>query len=263
MKKATVFYPFLILLALCLFPFSAHPASADVIWEPDDSFYTSHMEECEYHNRNYTANKKAAYYKKPGASKILGTLEEGASLWVYYLYQSDSDQAWGYFEQYDTSASGWIPMTSLTLVYDSEEFVAEHIAELDLSSEEILPAGTSFVAWTYPESGEISFTFQGDDLMEDLSLQKLYTDTSGRLWGNCGYLYGNRDFWICISDPGNDAIPASETAQPTSSQASSGFSETPGFQQAQPGFWLAIFLPVAGVVILTLLLLKHGWKKKG
>ena len=53
---------------------------ADVIWEPENSFYKMHAEECVYHNRNYIANGpdgQVTIYKSPAVNLQLGLLRNG------------------------------------------------------------------------------------------------------------------------------------------------------------------------------------------
>ena len=45
-----------ILLASLLAVSLAAPAAADVIWEPEDSFYQKHAEECQLLQRSFYAN---------------------------------------------------------------------------------------------------------------------------------------------------------------------------------------------------------------
>ena len=56
MKKLRLLITFLMLAAVLVI-FCA-PAYADVIWEPEDSFYTSHSEECEHDKSEWYANAK-------------------------------------------------------------------------------------------------------------------------------------------------------------------------------------------------------------
>ena len=45
----------MLIFTFCIlgFPKDVH---ADVIWEPEDSFYKMHADDCVYHNRYYIAN---------------------------------------------------------------------------------------------------------------------------------------------------------------------------------------------------------------
>ena len=68
-----------VLLALSL----AVPAAADVIWEPEDSFYQKHAEECQLLQRSFYTNGPEGYvnfYRSPDSSAVTGQMENGTKL---------------------------------------------------------------------------------------------------------------------------------------------------------------------------------------
>ena len=271
-----LFPVFLLLLAAPL------TAWADVIWTPENSFYESHENECEYIDRQYTAKADTSLYEEPLAPKASDTLEGGATVYVSFVYRDEGGQEWGYAEQYSANQSGWARMSDLTLVYDSKEFMKDHQAELNENASETLEAGDTFYIWTYPESGKRDDSLY--TLTSELTFDTAYTDSSGRLWGHCVYWQAIKDFWICLSAPGNPDIPAAVTppateqpaaetpVQPEQTQPASTSSEppvptgepapnTPLSRQSSIS-WPLIVLPIVGVIILTCILLKIFWKKK-
>ena len=82
MKKITNVIVILLLAALLL-PMSAR---ADVIYEPNDSFYSNHWEECEYVCRTYTANGpngEVTLYQSPvSAMMVAGSVANGNEVYV-------------------------------------------------------------------------------------------------------------------------------------------------------------------------------------
>ena len=105
-----LFPVFLLLLAAPL------TAWADVIWTPENSFYESHENECEYIDRQYTAKADTSLYEEPLAPKASDTLEGGATVYVSFVYRDEGGQEWGYAEQYSANQSDWARMSDLTLV---------------------------------------------------------------------------------------------------------------------------------------------------
>ena len=78
MKKLRLLITFLMLAAVLVI-FCA-PAYADVIWEPEDSFYTSHSEECEHDKSEWYANAKSGetpVYKSPENSSVIAVVKNG------------------------------------------------------------------------------------------------------------------------------------------------------------------------------------------
>ena len=204
-----------LLLALSLAP----PAWADVLWEPENRFYTGHREDCEYHNRTYTANGPGGYVdvrSAPGGV-VTAQVENGQRVNVYYLYRD-----WGYV----SGAEGWAPLADLSLIYDYLSFEADHGGEIlpvdksltDPLFDAYLATGkTTVVIWPYPNAAQFSYHYSGDTGLELLSGLKehgvfTYTDEEGHLWGYCSYLYGHRHFWVLLDDPsaGDGVTPAPE-----------------------------------------------------
>lgn len=177
---------------------------ADVIWEPEDSFYKKHSEECVYVNRLYTANGpdgEVILYKSPEMPIAVLTWENGFRACIQYTYQDADGIVWGIFDDYGGNI-GWMPMEYMELVYDSISFREEHAAEIrkeqgSLDKEYI---GESVLLWKYPGSEEY-VTMQ---LESEPAYQHVYVDGNGNSWCHVGYYYGHRDKWICLDDPTAD-----------------------------------------------------------
>lgn len=196
---------FCLLLAL-LFLLALSPAvSADVIFEPQDSFYWDHRGECQYINRSYYADgpdNVAVVYRSPESAAVAERVKNGLELWISYTYEDADGISWGYCENYEESWSGWIPMDYLLLKYDSicfrEEF-ADRITEESGALEE-LSGEVRF--WNYPGSEDaVAFAVEGNYQPE---YDAVFTDDAGRKWGHVGYHMGIRDVWLCLDAPTAD-----------------------------------------------------------
>ena len=123
--KKVVSIIIVLLLAVCC----AVNAGADVIFEPQDSFYESHRDQCEYHDRSYTANGPngdVKVYESPESDSVRATVENGEEIYVSYLYQDANGNIWGCTENWSTDISGWVPMEYLELIYDERSFEEDH-----------------------------------------------------------------------------------------------------------------------------------------
>ena len=217
---------FAALLAMSL----AVPAAADVLWEPEDAFYQSHAEACELLQRNFYTNGPEGYvnfYHSPESSSVTGQMENGAKLYVYWRYED-----WGYVEE-----EGWVALSDLQLIYDYLSFQEEYgdqFLPYDVDTYAALLEnweGDTLALWPYPGAEQATYVWQdAADAMEALKeygFSSIFVDEEGYTWGFCAYLYGNRNFWVCLDDPGDrtftvravdtpELIPAQEPEMPTS-----------------------------------------------
>lgn len=188
-------------LAFCILGITKD-VQADVIWEPEDSFYKMHAEECEYHNRNYIANGpegKVTVYKSPEVNLKITTLENGTRVHVDYLYETKDGVLWGIYDNWEENVTGWMPMDYMNLEYDHICFMEEFGNEVQ-SKEELLPqeyVGKEIYIWSYPGS-ERNSTFVPQDQIE---FSNVFEDEEGNTWGHVGYYYGWRNIWVCIDNP--------------------------------------------------------------
>lgn len=266
------------LLTACLvFILSGTMCFADLIYEPDNDFLLKNRNRTEYVERNFYINGsegKAIVYDDPDSPEEFAVLVNGVELTVYNTYKKDRTE-WGLVEfsidedgmvenAYDDALTGWMLMDDLLVVYDNTNFFEEHADEFymfDSSYEAIIEAGEDAVLWTYPGSGEMAGTLYEP---ENLQLGTAYDDSDGRQWGFIDYHFGNRDVWICISDPTNENIPvfgveAPELISPASIK--SGLIEDLESQNTEFPIKIIIAL-VAVVVVATAILIPVLMRKK-
>ena len=194
-----------LLLALVLVLALAPAASADVIVEPQDSFYWEHRGECAYIARDYYADgpeNVAVVYRSPESAAVAERVKNGDVLWISYLYEDENGVAWGFYENYEENWSGWVPMDYLLLKYDSRCFREEFADRIAAKSGILEASGGEVRFWNYPGSEDaVAIAVEGDYLPE---YEAVFTDDAGREWGYIGYYMGIRDCWVCLSSPTAD-----------------------------------------------------------
>ena len=213
------------ILVFCLCGMYAATAWADVIWTPEDSFYEKNYNACDYVGRRYYANGPKGYVsvvKEPGSRNVLDYISNGEIFYVSMSYGRGITDTWGLVqykmdgdgrpvEDYswddDAATVGWIDMDSLVAVYDGLSFAEEHQAGIKKTGEEDMPQvsipdnGVIYL-WEYPGSGE--WYGKVDSLEGKMEFDKTYEDEDGNLWGHSAYYYGYKDFWVNISNPGEE-----------------------------------------------------------
>ena len=207
-----------LILTLCLSFLLAMSALADVIYEPEDSFYKKHRQECHYENRVYIAageNGYASAKKNPTSKKAEWEIPNGTEIYISFVW--DQDGGWGLKDSH-----GWISMSELTVKYDGISFAQEHGAEFlyldELESLDLTDCDCMHL-WRYPgdEAPYSTLSGSGENYWwgwppEDLSFNTIYEDPEGRRWGYVSYYYGIRDFWVCLTAPDDASIGGGEPA---------------------------------------------------
>lgn len=202
MKKRYVFWG----IMLC-FLISVIPAKADVIWEPQNSFYEQHSSECNYVNRQYSANGPdgvVIVYESPESDKVTATWENGHKVWISFTYEDERGILWGISEEEE---NGWMPMDYMKVVYDFISFEEEYGSQIKEQSGEIdgQYQNAMIYFWKYPASEQYStmdLQSFGPEYMPQYD--GLYTDEAGHQWGKIGYYYGIRSVWVCLDAPTAD-----------------------------------------------------------
>lgn len=258
-KRMTAF------LAALLFFLLPVQAGADVITEPEDSFYRRHAEDCDGLYRWYQANGEAGYtamLDQPGGH-VVANIKNGTELFLSHVYRGNGE--WGYTEQDASSEgfaaarkggiSGWINLSHLRPVYDSVAFREDHAQEILPFQGELggLLAAERVQLWKYPGA-----PFQEDawiaGLDDGFQLAGSYTDEDGRLWGWVGYYRGWRDTWVCVSEPENPNLPVKMPEQQPLYPAA----EPPVPKGYLPFILAAVLVVLAAAA--TLFLLRRFWK---
>lgn len=252
-KICTLFLAALAVLSLTV------PASADSIWEPDDSFYKSHMGACTYVGREYELagyDGKVTVFTAPGGMNKL-TLDNGLRVGIQFTWKGKGT-TWGYLvrwdESWDSRTEGWVPMDDVSLVYDSKQFMTDHAGEI----EETQPIPVDFheaVLYDYPHGPAGSTLAEEPEYQRfDEMFTQVYTDGAGLRWGYVGYYMGIRDYWICLDDPMNQELDTEiMPVAPSAAQLRGSETVTAG----PPALLIAAVLVVGVAAVTAFLLLKR------
>lgn len=269
MKKRMAWIMMLVLMAAMLLPMRAN---ADVIFEPRDSFYERHREECTYVNRFFLPSgvETVKVYESPESDKVKASYSAGDRIYISYTYEDSDGILWGCCEDWDSDVSGWVAMAYLEVIYDETSFCEEHggafVSEEGSVATDHL--GKTIRFWEYPGSQayiEITLTTDPEGYLPEYSAT--YLDEAGRLWGRCSYYMGIKGHWINLDDPAADF----DTLFPDNTEQTE--PETPPAQETVPeivpkapaGTQSAkVFacVAVAAVVIVTAVLLYLLKQKK-
>ena len=215
--------------ALALLLSLAAPARADVLWEPNNSFYERHADECQYLGRRFYANGAEGFitlWDAPGGYLVKGQFSNGFILWVYYQFED-----WVYAVVWgdEGEISGWAPIEDFALEYDHLSFAEEYadaiypycgqFADYDGDAEEI-------VFYEYPGapvSKDVRKAAWGlDELIGrggDSYIQSVFVDEAGLTWGFVGYLYGRINGWFCLDEPEGRNFPVRQVGTPELTEA--------------------------------------------
>ena len=215
--------------ALALLLSLAAPARADSLWEPNNSFYERHADECQYLGRSFYANGAEGYitlWDAPGGYLVKGQFSNGFILWVYYQFED-----WVYAVVWgdEGEISGWAPIEDFALEYDHLSFAEEYadaiypycgqFADYDGDAEEI-------VFYEYPGapvSKDVRKAAWGlDELIGrggDSYIQSIFVDEDGRACGYVVYLYGRINVWFCLDEPEGRNFPVRQVGTPELTEA--------------------------------------------
>lgn len=190
----------------------ALPAFADVIIEPQGSFYDKHENDCRTEGyRTYIVKEGGMNVCTEPGEDVKYRIEEGTRFGSQWIYTGGGTE-WGYIEDYSTHAdskgskAGWFKLEDTVRLYDYIDFNKEH--EKDFYEDKNTHSYTSAVAYDYP-NGTVDHVVDGEEatyLLDGLVFNSLYKDENGREWGFIGYRFGRRNIWICLDEPENTEL---------------------------------------------------------
>lgn len=251
-----------ILTALCAL--LAATVLADVIVEPEDHFWRTHTRKCDYLYRVYTINGAegcAPLWESPESQTQTEVLPNGTEVAGEWHYTDKQGTTWSaitgdWSDNGNVTVRGWLNTGDAVPVPDYISFREAHEDEFipyDGSCDEEFAGASQVVLWKYPGSDVVIYTanntwFQNSGPLEE-QFETCWRDDAGRLWGFCGYCYGIRNVWICLSDPENEELEADPGVLPEQPALIPPADTVPAPQTAAGGApWLA-----AGAVAVVMI----------
>ena len=119
---------YLFLLVFLCFVLQTTVVRADLIFEPQDSFYEKHADSCKYVNRTYIVNGyngETIVYESPESAKKVITVKNREKYYISFVYTDKKNVEWGFLEDGQEN-SGWVPMDYMYPVYNSQSFYEEY-----------------------------------------------------------------------------------------------------------------------------------------
>ena len=207
-----------LLLALCA------PARADVLWEPNNSFYERHRDQCEYIGRQFYANGDQGFitlWDAPEGTRVVHQFQNGYTLWIYYQYEDwVCAVVWGD----EGEIAGWAPMEDFVLKYDYLCFAEEYAHEIhpyDGEFDDYDGGAAEIVFYEYPGAPEPKDIWEAAEILDQLTgregtsyIASTFTDEEGRTWGYVAYLFGSRNLWFCLDEPDGRDFPVRQVSTP-------------------------------------------------
>jgi len=240
-------------------------ALADALVAPENAFYSRHRDYVVSLNRSFSANGADGYAsvkKAPDSGREVGRIPNGEVEYFHYSCMYD-----GEYWAFSFSHSGWVRIDQLLVQYDFISFEEDHSKEFhDYNGDfaELEEAGAA-IMWPWPGAEEPVWTMEDIEL-DNFYFRFAYTDSHDREWGFIMYWRGVRNFWICISDPLNDEIPAFNPAPgPRPWTPSHNPDRLPVHiniePSGSPGLLITVVISVAVLVVATAVLIWVFWKQ--
>ncbi len=199
----------LIVLLIVISMMHTTEAKADVLWEPTYNFFDENKVDYTIERRSYIANSPNGFvniYKSPDSKTTTGVLLNGDSFYVYYKGEYDG-KLWGLNTQEE-----YVLLDNMYVAYDHISFEEEYKDKIEDLSD----------ARTELKKGYLYMEYPGAERCEELMFDnkeaycsKMFVDEQGLEWRYFGYVYGLRNFWVCVSDPYNRDYVKREVSVPT------------------------------------------------
>ncbi len=226
---------------------------ADVIYEPpEDDFYWAHQDECVLNERVYIAASSGDavnIYRSPQDGTVINTVLNGNEIYTTWRWND-------WYQVFD----GWVHSDDVSLIYDSEQFIADKIETRDIhqytGDEMSIPSAQLY---TYPNSGDSKELVEEADYgLIGASFVHSYIDEEGREWGYITYYMSNSG-WVCVDDATNTSLNSGAVPIEQSVSQQRGSDAVPGQASAPILLIIASALVIVVVAVTLVLILK---KKK-
>ncbi len=188
------------IIAVLTLMFIAVPeiAKADVLWEPQKDFFGDNNIATTIEKRTYIANSPNGFiniYKSPDSSATVGSLSNGEAFYVYYKGEYNG-KLWGM-----STDENYIILEDVYVKYDHISFEEEYKDKIvSVSDQSTVELKKGYIYMSYPGADTYSeLTFDNKEAYPSA----YFTDEDGHEWAYFGYVYGLRNFWVCMDDPYN------------------------------------------------------------
>lgn len=185
------------------------PADPVDTTEHNNEFYLQNREDCVGLGRRFRVSGDNVTIREAPGEEGEETRLFNNSVFVLYYCLYDGEY-WGFIHEVLNSKyqQAWIKMSDLLVMYDTVSFNEEYQSEFyryegDFSA--INETGT-VLSWLWPGSGRVAGRFI-DITADDLDVLFAYKDEQNREWGFISDLYGQRNVWICLTQPDDPDIP--------------------------------------------------------
>jgi hypothetical protein len=209
-----------LLLSLLLVFSMTVSAAADLLWEPEDSYYhkqTDYPRSSLYCVYYVPEGLTCTVYRSPADPTVLAILEPGTEIYVGFSLTIDGEE-WGVGAVHGSDVEGCFRLARLQKEYDHEDFRLEYSDQIRTDDSVVLHADDleeAALLWRYPGSGQRRGSISKKLLLYEQSgqyhdgtvpFQFFYTDPDGGTWGYVSYFYGDKG-WIYLDDPENPEPP--------------------------------------------------------
>lgn len=255
----------LVCLLLCVLCFVNIPlqATADIIVLPDNAFFQRPDKVFEKVGRQYVAKGIVAVYESPEDNTVVDTISHTDPITISHSYKDLQGVVWGLYDEYGASI-GWIPMDSLSLVYDLIAFMEDHGEQVQETSGNVSDVYSGEYAnfYSYPGSPDYELCAvtqwnygEGAD-----TYSKVYTDENGHTWIMVDIAYAIAPVgWIDLME----SAPVPQQTQPDIDEIINRLPEiNREKEQKDPLAVVALVLWIVALVMVTWLLLLVLKKKK-
>lgn len=260
--KKRIFAILTVCLIVCLFLVPSFIAYADMVVWNDNDFYHQYRGQFVRLGRRFTANGAGGsvdVYSAPGYGDTIVWIRNGDNVII-----SDTCLFGGEFWGFTTVFPylGWVKLDQMLVLYDYVAFAEDHFDELYPYTGDYaeIRREAAAVMWPWPGADSSLLTFEELD-PESVQVSTAYKDEEGREWGFVSFLYGERNFWICLSDPLNLNLPALNPApEPTVWVSETAHVDILQFLQNKKDLIPTVVLALVVVVVAgTVVLIKVIW----
>ena len=192
MKRILGVLGIFIIVMSAISPFAV---KADVLWEPMTDFFAENGVPTTIERRTYVINSPQGFvnvYKSPDSAATTRQILNGDTFYVYYK-GTYNGKLWGL-----NTEEEYICLENTYVLYDHISFAEAYSEKFEQLSQVTVELKKGYIYRSYP--GDASYNTLGFDCPEAYPTYS-FIDENGLKWMYFGYVYGLRNFWVCMDDP--------------------------------------------------------------